>query len=164
MKVRTSSFVADQGRLPIQIPYSERLTASSEPAIFAGGSSAATDSPLTERDSAVAVSFFMLVGTVFAFLALRRAFLEGGSGALMLTSSSATLGSRFRFLERVNEVEEFNPPFEAPESDIFELRIPFAAKCGFFSEIINFVTKMLSGRYLFYAGIASACGQCCLSV
>ena len=109
MNVRTSSLVADQGRLPIQIPCSERLTASSEAAVRAGDfpSSAAARSPLTGRDFAVAVSFLTLVGgTVFAFLALRRAFLEEGSGALMLTSSSATSGSRFRFLEGVTEVEE----------------------------------------------------------
>ena len=126
--MRTSSFVADQGRLPIQIPYSERLAASSMPAAIAGSffPSVAAGSPLTERDFTVAVSFLSLVGTNFTFLALRRAFLEGGSGALMLTSSSATSGSRFRFLVGVTGVEEFNPSFEAPDSDHFDVRISIA--------------------------------------
>lgn len=140
MKVRTSSFIADQGRLPIQIPYSERFTTSSEPATIAGVflPSAAADSPLTVRDFAVATSSLALVGTVLTFLALRRAFLEGGSGALILTSSSATLASRFRFLEKLTRVEESNPSFEAPESDIFYVRNSYAIKPGF-SFLIKFV-------------------------
>lgn len=135
MKVRTSSFVADQGRLPIHIPYSERLTPSSEPAAIAGVflTSAAAVSPLTVRNFAFAISSLALVGSVLAFLALRRAFLEGGSGALMLTSSSATSESRFRFLEKVTRVEESNPSFEAPESDIFDVQTSFAvASVAFF--------------------------------
>lgn len=118
-----SSFVADQGRLPIQIPCSERLTAGSEAAAKADAfpPSAADGFPLTGRDFAVAVSFLTPVGgTVFTFLALRRAFLDEGSGALMLTSSSATSGFRFRFLDGVAEIEE---------SDMFYLVISYAV-CG----------------------------------
>lgn len=90
-KLRTSALVADHGRLPTHIPYSERLRG----AMFDNVSSFPdTLSALGESCRALAAT------TDFPFRALRRAFFEGGSGALILISISSLLEStRFRFFE-----------------------------------------------------------------
>lgn len=71
---------------------------------------------------------------VLAFLAFRRAFLDGGSGALMSTSSSAVMvvGSRFRFLDKGNgEVDELM------ESSILCLTPHFLVSTSRFNQFLN---------------------------
>lgn len=105
-KARKSSFVALHGRLPIQIPWSERFTG----AVGGWGSSSEPESGLVVMRLVLDAWVFgapgsEVAGAVLFFLALRRAFFEGGSGAETSTSSSAVgRSSRFRFLE--GDVEE----------------------------------------------------------
>ena len=90
-KVRKSDLEADHGRLPIQMPYSERLAG------WLG--SGLSSSEAEERMSALNFDGGS-IGACFAFLALRSAFFDGGSGALMSTSSSSIVAScRLRFLD-----------------------------------------------------------------
>lgn len=90
-KWRRSDFDADHGKLPIQIPKSDRLD---------GWVNSAWSS-LELGNSTMGLGFDEdLLGTFLPFLALRSAFFEGGSGAAMFTSSSSMLGSSlFRFLD-----------------------------------------------------------------
>lgn len=90
-KLRISSFVALHGKLPTHIPKSERFDSGvgADPSIV---------------DSCVVVTVFGVdsegVGKLefLVFLAFRRAFLDGGSGAETSTSiSAAGLFSLFRF-------------------------------------------------------------------
>ena len=79
-----------QGRLPIQMPWSERLAGAG--AGFAGDSSS---------ESEWGFEGFIAggLGRILPFLAFRMAFLEGGSGAVTSTSnSSAASWSLLRFL------------------------------------------------------------------
>lgn len=87
-KDRMSAFVAVQGRLPIQIAWSLR---------------AAGVLGVDFEDSAGAVvdvspySAVVVVGVDFDLLALRRAFLERGSGRERSIASSSSVGSRLHF-------------------------------------------------------------------
>lgn len=91
-KVRRSALVAVQGRLPIQIPCSERFDKAVCSCIPV--SESRLGSVILEGLGAV------LVEGILPFLAFRSAFFEGGSGAVTSTSISSTAGSvRLRFLE-----------------------------------------------------------------
>jgi hypothetical protein len=87
---RSSFLVAVHGRLPIQIPQALRLVLESESTAVFG--SVGSSAPSGAAD--------------FDFLALRRAFLESGSGRLTsISSSSVGSVSLFRFLDSSGDVE-----------------------------------------------------------
>ena len=93
-KVRKSALVAVQGKFPIQTPYSERF----DGAEALAGASSSDAKPVCTAISLL--SDFGAAKVVLRFLALRRAFLEGGSGAVTSTWISSTIvSSRFRFLD-----------------------------------------------------------------
>lgn len=94
-KLRRSALVAVQGRLPIQMPYSERF----------GGAEGSAGTSSSDAEAVCKAIMLLLsdlgpAGVALPLLALRRAFLEGGSGAVTsISSSPVVLSSRFRFLD-----------------------------------------------------------------
>lgn len=97
-----SALVMLKERLPIQIPCSERLDEVVRPALLSSFWDAGMiTSSLSMELEAGANTVDELAGVgSFPFLAFRSAFLDGGSGALMSTSSSSGASvSLLRFLE-----------------------------------------------------------------
>lgn len=79
---------------------------------------------------------------VWDFLAFRRAFLDGGSGALMSTSSSVmVVGSRFRFLDDGNGEAEIMP-FEEMIEPVIVCLISLTQFFAANSPLTNFLTVL----------------------